>query len=302
MKSADELEERVAGNKGQRGSGLVRSALEIAARGWPVFPLRPGRKEPAIRNWERRATTDPDLIRRTWEVAPWNIGVACGPAALLVVDLDAGDRGDHGRQRLAALAAGAGQVIPADTYTVLTPGGEHLYFLAGDGGYRNTAGRLGAKIDTRGSGGYVVGAGSAVAGRRYRIACDLDPAALPGWIADRLAMTPPTPTPASVHTGSSNYIAAALRGEVRRVAEATAGNRNHSLFVAAVRLGRFVHAGRLEEGMVRDALLRAVDRHRGPGGLTDGEITRTIASGLRRYGSATSGTPSPTSAERHRSR
>ncbi|WP_349816988.1 bifunctional DNA primase/polymerase [Frankia sp. Cppng1_Ct_nod] len=36
--------------------GLLAAALDAAARGWHVFPLRPGDKRPAF----------PDRIRRAW--------------------------------------------------------------------------------------------------------------------------------------------------------------------------------------------------------------------------------------------
>jgi hypothetical protein len=41
-------------------------AQHLASRGWPVFPLAPGTKHPAIKAWESRASTDPQRIRRCW--------------------------------------------------------------------------------------------------------------------------------------------------------------------------------------------------------------------------------------------
>jgi hypothetical protein len=38
---------------------LLRAALEAAERGWPVFPLVPRGKKPAIERWQQRATCDP---------------------------------------------------------------------------------------------------------------------------------------------------------------------------------------------------------------------------------------------------
>ena len=68
---------------------LLSAALDYAARGWHVFPLRPGQKRPALQSdWEGRATTDPDRIRGCWEHDDYNIGIACGPSGLVVVDLD----------------------------------------------------------------------------------------------------------------------------------------------------------------------------------------------------------------------
>ncbi|WP_425302012.1 bifunctional DNA primase/polymerase [Nocardia cyriacigeorgica] len=37
-----------------------------AARGWPVFPLRPRAKTPAINRWPDRASTDVTQINRWW--------------------------------------------------------------------------------------------------------------------------------------------------------------------------------------------------------------------------------------------
>jgi hypothetical protein len=47
---------------------LLGWALYLAAMGWHVFPLAPGTKrQPAVKDWENRATTDPDRIRRCWD-------------------------------------------------------------------------------------------------------------------------------------------------------------------------------------------------------------------------------------------
>ena len=77
--------------------------------------------------------------------------------------------------------------------------GSHLYFTAPPGAQlRNSAGRLGWLIDTRAHGGYVVAAGSIVAGHTYAALVDIGPARLPGWLAERL--TDPDPAPTSTTT------------------------------------------------------------------------------------------------------
>jgi hypothetical protein len=145
-----------------------------------VFPCVPGSKRPALRqDWEHRATTDTDRIARCWSTGLYNIGVACGPSGLVVLDLDTAKPGEQlppgwdspgicdGADSLAVLAERHGQPIPFGTFTVQTPsGGMHLYFTAPPGGrLRNTAGRLGWLIDTRAAGGYVLGPGSLINGR-----------------------------------------------------------------------------------------------------------------------------------------
>src|SRR2546421_6089132 len=74
-------------------SSLLAAALDYAARGWYVFPLRVDTKAPALRaDWQTIATTDPDAIRSWWAGRPHNVGIAVGPSRLFVIDLDAPKR------------------------------------------------------------------------------------------------------------------------------------------------------------------------------------------------------------------
>src|SRR5690606_7842280 len=137
-----------------RPSVLLDTALAAARRGWHVFPLRPRDKRPAVKDWETRATCDTDRITRCWSAGAFNVGIACGPSGLVVIDLDlpkpdqvapaewripgVNDGGDT----LAVLAEQRGQPYPCETYTVTTAsGGTHLYWQHPDGSeLRNTAG------------------------------------------------------------------------------------------------------------------------------------------------------------------
>jgi hypothetical protein len=282
-----------------------------------VFPLRPNTKLPALHSaakcpgtgacagghlgWEQRATTDPDRIRAAWTAGPaYNIGLATGPSALVVIDLDTAGPDDtppeewnlpgvrDGHDVLTLLADQAGQPLPGgDTFTVATPsGGIHHYYRAPVGvELRNTAGtRLGWKVDTRAHGGYVVAAGSTINGRAYRVLCDLPPAPLPGWLTDRLTPASRAQTPAMPVRPSAGrrdrYLDAALREECRRVAT-TRTNRNATLYAAALTLGRLVAGNALPEDQVRAALLTAAGRHIGVRAFTETEAHNTINSGLR---------------------
>lgn len=294
---------------------LLDVALATAARGWPVFPLLPATKRPALhgatrcpgvgacagghQGWEHRATTDPDRIRTAWTAGPaFNIGLATGPAGLVVVDLDTPDPADCppepwarlgvccGADVLAVLAERARQPIPA-TYTVITPsGGAHLYYLAPpEARLRNTVGLLGWKIDTRGRGGYVVAAGSTTPAGAYTPTDDRDPVPLPAWLARRLQPPPPRPVPvAPVRLGTgrpARYLEAALKAETARVIGAAAGQRNHSLYIAAVALGQLVAGGALAEADARAVLLAAANLHLAVGAYTLRQAEQTITSGLR---------------------
>jgi hypothetical protein len=278
---------------------LGAAALGLADRGWRVFPLRPGRKTPALRSdWEGRATTDPDRIARCWATKDgWNIGVACGPSDLVVVDLDMPKPGEAapdawallgvatGADVFAELAARAGQPVPV-TFTVTTPsGGRHLYFTAPAGArLRNTAGTLGWKVDTRAHGGYVVGPGSITPAGPYTVTDDRPPVVLPGWLHHLLRPRPSTAVSAPAQIASTRhdtYLRSAIDREVAHVHGATEGQHNRSLFTAALTLGRLVAGGELDEPTVRAALLNAARRHiDGPCDCTEGQARRTITSGL----------------------
>ncbi|MCT2277269.1 bifunctional DNA primase/polymerase [Micromonospora chalcea] len=292
-------------------SDLLTAALGHAARGWHVFPLRPDDKRPAFPDhpaddctgrdprcraghvgWEARATTDPDRIRRAWSARPYGIGLACGPSRLVVVDLDVRKPGQsmppgyegcpHGLRTLAALTAAHAATIDP-TYTVTTGrGGTHLYYRHPDTGpaLRNTAGTLGPMVDTRAHGGYVVAPGSTVAGRPYVVDLDTDPAPLPAWLAALLAPAPLPPqrrVVVDLGTGrAGGYVRAAVAREVDRVTTAAKGERNRSLYIAAVALGQLVAGGALGEDDARSVLEQA--------GVTAGlrtvEAYRTVRSGL----------------------
>jgi hypothetical protein len=256
---------------------MLDAALAAILRDWPVFPLRPGDKRPAVDHWEERATTDLDRICDYWEKHPHaNVAVATGPARLLVVDLDT-KGGVDGIATFAVISPA--HELPV-TYTVETPsGGLHLYFATTDD-HRNTAGKLGPGIDTRGRGGFVVAAGSTTPTGPYRTIVDLEPIALPGWLTRRLTDKPHvTPSaPASPRWGQDrrnpNYT-----GLIASVATAANGTRNSTLHWAACRLAD----DRLRGEPIADAL-DELHQAAVAAGLTATEATATIRSALRQAG------------------
>ncbi|MEU7003484.1 bifunctional DNA primase/polymerase [Nonomuraea sp. NPDC046570] len=278
---------------------LTRYALAAAARGWLVFPLTPGGKRPlrGFTDWERNATADPARIRRMWARTPYNIGIACGPSALVVLDLDMPKPGEEpppawvlpgiheGADVLAALCEQAHQPLPLETFTVRTRrGGTHLYFTAPPGtDLGNTAGKLGWKIDTRASGGYVVGPGSLVdlpdGCGSYRVLHAPTPAPLPVWLAERLTPSAPSASMGAVPVGgdrAADYAMAALRGEVEKVLHAGPGTRNNTLNAAAFALGQLAAAGMLPRHLAETCLCDAAEVV----GLSAREAFTTIRSGL----------------------
>lgn len=213
---------------------------------WPVHPLAPGRKTPPANcaacherghtpdgcpclsagRWchgFHAATLDPGLIRAWWTANPaFGIGVACGPAGLIVIDIDAHaapvpprdrvlpgipihDQVDltglaNGFHTLALLAALRGAPDPAADETTLrvrTPsGGLHVWFQAGAGrrwlcssgsGSRRA---LAWQVDVRAVGGYIIAPGTTTnAGTYTPIGSCREPAPLPPWLAQELIRT-----------------------------------------------------------------------------------------------------------------
>jgi len=293
-------------------------ALAAAARGWHVFPLRPDDKRPAFpdhpaaactrtdrrcRNghtgWEARATTDPDRIRRGWATTAYGVGIACGPSGLVVIDLDAPKPGQaapaewsdplcqSGDDVFDLLCLRHGETGTSDTYTVATGGGgSHLYYRHPNDGpqLRNTAGErgngLGWLVDTRAHGGYVVAAGSTVAGRPYTVTRDTEVADLPDWLTERLRPAPlPAQRPVTVDlpTGrGSAYLDAAITRQLAYLHQAPEGERNHTLYVSAVAFGQLVAGGALTAGHASEILETAAMSI----GLSRFETLRTIRSGL----------------------
>ncbi|TQE34624.1 bifunctional DNA primase/polymerase [Streptomyces ipomoeae] len=280
---------------------LLAAALCSAERGWPVIPLHPGTKRPAghperscpgtgrceggHRTPEQRATLAPDLIQAAWTQQPYNVGIATGPAGLLVIDLDVckpeeEEGAPDGAASLRSLCERAGETLPA-TYRVRTPsGGCHLYFTAPPGGkLKNSVNRLGPHIDTRAWGGYVVAAGSTTPQGAYEVTDNTPVAPLPPWLTARLVepSKPATaPAPLLLPGQGSRRAQVALERETKAVRGTKEGGRNERLLAGARALGRFVAWGEITRDRVEEAFQGAGEA----AGLTATECRATIRSAL----------------------
>ncbi|MET9815225.1 bifunctional DNA primase/polymerase [Streptomyces sp. NPDC006355] len=281
---------------------LLAAALCSAERGWPVIPLHPGTKRPAghperscpgtgrceggHRTPEQRATTEPELIQAAWARTPYNVGIATGPAGLLVVDLDVCKPGEEegapdGAASLQALCERAGEELPR-TYQVRTPsGGRHLYFTAPPGGsLPSSVHRLGPHIDTRAWGGYVVAPGSTTPDGVYEVLDDAPVATLPHWLTALLIEpsrpAPEAPAPLLIRESVTRRARAALEREVAAVAATVEGGRNNRLLAGARALGRFVAWGEIPRDVVEEAFQAGGET----AGLSASECRATIRSAL----------------------
>ncbi len=229
-------------------------------------------------HWSRLATLSPRLIGAQLAGGPWNIGIACKPSSLLVVDEDRPGA-------FAGFAASIGQAVEP-TFTVGTAKGRHYYYRQAEGApLGNGRGQLaGHSIDIRGggtgNGGYVVGPGSVhETGAVYTpVTSSALICPVPGWLAEVLR---PRPAPERGHgAGYPASMYRALRGLVGFVLGGTPGvDRNDRLFWAACRAAGMVAAGKVDPATAEAVLVEAALR----AGLRGGEpeARRTVASGLR---------------------
>jgi hypothetical protein len=129
----------------------LTAALEYAARGWRVLPIKPGTKHPPIKAWQEAATTDAETIANwfTHLYRDHGVGIATGAASgVWVLDVD-------DWEALANLEEEHGP-LPA-TYSVTTgSGGIHQYYAVPNGQTITNANQLPRGIDVRGEGGQVV--------------------------------------------------------------------------------------------------------------------------------------------------
>ena len=159
---------------------LLKAALAVARNGKPVFPCKPGGKEPLTRRGHIDATTDPRKIHMWWKRWPnANIAVPTGGrSGVLVVDVD------HPAS-LDALEAKHGKFSETRTHSTGS-GGMHLIFAYPEGsGIRNSAGKLGEGLDVRGEGGYIIVPPSRTTGP-YGVLDALPLADTPPWLIEIL--------------------------------------------------------------------------------------------------------------------
>ena len=139
-----------------KGLTPPKAALEYAERGWHVLPLHTPNLDGAcscgkgkacsssgkhprgdlVPGGVNDATDKKKKIRQWWADLPdANIGIACGPSRLLVVDIDPRHGGDKTFKHLKRQHGP--DAFPATATSITSAGGRHLYYLDDPKGSRN---------------------------------------------------------------------------------------------------------------------------------------------------------------------
>jgi hypothetical protein len=245
---------------------MIAHALDYAARGWQVFPLKQRTKLPATGRGFYDATTNPETLRRWFREFPYNIGIRTGIASgVFAVDVD----GNQGAVSLHEIETKHGSLPP--TLVSTTGKGRHFWFKTTSPISCSTS-KIGDGIDVRGDGGYVVAPPSVHPnGAVYRWVDDsIPPATAPDWLIDLARARPKISeralasiVPLSPRSGPTQaYGRAALDREVEELRRIPSGSRNHALNNAAFNLFQLVAGGELSEAEVVNNLLRACEANK----------------------------------------
>jgi hypothetical protein len=247
----------------------MRAALDLAARGVPVFPCGDD-KRPLVAHGFKGASADAKLIDHWWRRWPHAlIGVPTG-IKFVVLDVDL--------QHIEAQEWYGRANLPSTRTHVTRSGGRHLLFKPDDR-VGCTASKIWRHVDTRGRGGYIV----------WWPSCGLEVvhggavAEVPGFILR--ALESPTPSPSALprrcwQGNASGGAQRQINGIIRTIAGASQGERNHVTYWGACRLAEMVGQTALTRGDAIAIVVEAASRC----GLPRLEATRTAQSALRRQG------------------
>lgn len=267
----------------------LNAALNLAERGFYVFPCEANGKRPIISDWPNKATRDAEQIRRWFAGTDYNVGVATGrfgeDQALVVVDVD-NKGGKSGDQSILALEL-EGYELPASFEQSTPSGGRHIIYTAPEP-CRQGVSVLGTGLDIRSRGGYIVGPGSEIDGRPYRqINGHFDLAPAPHWLVDRLGVDRRSADPVRGPVDGVDADRAVRRGiEYLRTAPVAAqGSRNHDAYKVAAALK--------DLGCAEDATLGLMAEHWVCEPPLDHEELSSVVHSAYRYGREPQGVRAP---------
>ena len=273
-------ETKMSSGNGHASQSPLEVALDYAGFGWPVLLLHSidggrctcGRsdchsvaKHPRTEHGLRDATTDQSIMRSWWSRCPnANVGILTGQrSGFVVLDVDP----QHGGSKTLSDLEGRFGRLPKTLVSRTGNGGRHILFQHPGYYVKTKQGALGAGLDIKGDGGYIVAPPSLHrSGQHYRwegsgplSAFQIAP--LPAWIVKRLEK-------------AEGKQPGKARTSAQRIPE---GQRNTALTSLGGAMRR--------QGMCQEAIesaLLAENRRRCTPPLSDTEVKR-IAASVARY-------------------
>ena len=200
----------------------LQAILHYAEMGYSVLPCTPNGKKPVTEHGLKDASTDPEQIRRWFDV-PIPPNPAIRTDEIVVVDVDEPNNPflSHTPQdRLSDLGQAPMQHTPR--------GGFHFVFRQNGKPLRNTQGKIATKVDTRANGGYIMVYPSVVDGKQYKWGRALTPRqnlpVVPEWIEEASEPTAKKQKSSAVERA---------RAYIEKMPDAISGHGGHDATFAA---------------------------------------------------------------------
>jgi hypothetical protein len=240
---------------------------QYIARSLLLFPCRSDggprlQKTPLTPNGFKDASIDFEVVRH-WEqrypACLW--GMPTGTTSgYVVLDIDVKRPGANGFDSLEDLGH---SILPETPLAHTQSGGVHVYFQCPNRELRNSAGKIGAGLDVRGDGGYVI-VPTPDSGYRWDTYWNLDtvkPVAAPDWLWPAPPVRPRMAAPPKFEcAGLSRYAEAALDAACSTIIRAPGGQQEATLNTEVFSIGTLAAVGGIPETIALTALLAAANR------------------------------------------
>lgn len=239
----------------------LKTALSLLSSGFSVIPAHGKQPIGTWQDYQRKLKTAGELERDFINFSNTNIGIVTGKISnIFVLDID----GYEGEESLSKLEKKYKPLPPS--VEVITGGdGRHIYFhYPKDNEVKNSAGKIGYKLDIRGNGGFVICPPSVhKSGKQYHwsVDCTEDISPAPEWLLNLV-----TTQPKNMEATSSADWSKLAQG----VAE---GSRNESI----ARLSGLLLRRYIDPHLVLELCL-AWNESRCKPPLSNCEVTKTINS------------------------
>jgi hypothetical protein len=269
---------------------VLDEALALASFNVRIIPNRHNSKIPAIEDWPKKASSDPEQIHKWFDKGDYNSGIVCGKVAdkmwLVGVDID-NSPGKDGSNSILELADMGLELPPTWTQKTARDGFHRLYWSLVP--IRQGVNVLGQGIDIRCEGGQLVGPGSIINGKRYEVINRMAFAFLPPWVQEGYSKAAPQAKVIDLHPKITvaNQVLAMQRSieHLQEQKPLSQGELNDGTLRAALKLK--------DIGLNQDQIPNTLSAHLKRDGDIDMETFKRITANAFKYGNNTPGVDAP---------